>query len=63
MIADEQLIALLSAAYQVVGAANAPVELLDNLSAVIHGKPLPHDSGAGLPWAPDLKLQSVPSKL
>lgn len=48
-----QLRELCASAYQVVGAANGPVELLDNLTAAINGDPLPHDPSAGLPWIHD----------
>lgn len=47
-----QLRELCATAYQVVGAADGPVELLDNLSAAANGDPLPHDPMAGLPWTP-----------
>jgi hypothetical protein len=43
---------LCAAAYQAVGVADGPVEMLDNLWAAAEGKPLPHDPGAGLPWSP-----------
>lgn len=48
-----QLRELCATAYQIVGVANGPVELLDNLSAAANGESLPHDPGAGLPWIPD----------
>lgn len=41
---------LCATAYQVVGAAYGPVELLDNLSSAASGEVLPHEPGAGLPW-------------
>jgi len=41
---------LCATAYQVVGAASGPVELLDNLSAASNGECLPHDTSDGLPW-------------
>jgi hypothetical protein len=47
-----RLRALCAAAYQVVGAADGPVEMLDNLSDAGNGDPLRHDPGAGLPWVP-----------
>lgn len=47
-----QLKELAATAYQVVGAADGPVELLDNLSAAANGHPLPHDPEAGLGWCP-----------
>lgn len=43
---------LCAAVYQAVGAADGPVEMLDNLNAAANGQPLPHKPGAGLPWAP-----------
>lgn len=43
---------LCAAAYQVVGAADGPVEMLDNLSAAASGNPLPHSPYAGIPWCP-----------
>jgi hypothetical protein len=48
-----QLRQLCAAAYQVVGAASGPLEMLDNLSAAANGENLPHETGAGLPWLPD----------
>lgn len=45
-----QLRSLCGAAYQVVGAADGPVEMLDNLSAAASDWRLPHDTSAGLPW-------------
>jgi hypothetical protein len=50
--APQSLRDLCAAAYQVVGVADGPVEMLDNLWAAAEGKPLPHDPGAGLPWSP-----------
>ena len=50
--AEQSLRDLCAAAYQVVGVADGPVEMLDNLWAAADGKPLPHDPGAGLPWSP-----------
>jgi hypothetical protein len=47
---------LFATAYQVVGAADGPEQLLDNLAAAASGRPLPHDPGAGLPWTPSTKL-------
>lgn len=58
-VPDESLRKLCAAAYQVVGAADGPVEMLDNLSAAGNGEPLPHKPGAGLPWVPD----SLPHEL
>lgn len=49
--APQPLRDLCAAAYQVVGVAGGPVEMLDNLWAAAEGKPLPHDPGAGLPWS------------
>ena len=49
--APQSLRDLCAAAYQVVGVADGPVEMLDNLWAAAEGKPLPHDPGAGLPWS------------
>ena len=49
----DQLRELCAATYQVVGAADGPVEMLDNLSAAGNGEPLPHEPGAGLPWVPE----------
>lgn len=49
---NQQLKELAATAYQVVGAADGPVELLDNLSAAANGHPLPHDPEAGLGWCP-----------
>lgn len=43
---------LFATALQVVGAADGPVELLENLSAAANGHPLPHDPEAGLGWCP-----------
>lgn len=48
-----QLRELCAAVYQVVGAVDGPVEMLNNLSAAACGQALPHDPGAGLPWTPD----------
>ena len=50
--APQSLRDLCAAAYQVVGVADGPVEMLDNLWAAAEGEPLPHDPGAGLPWSP-----------
>ena len=50
--AEQSLRDLCAAAYQVVGVADGPVEMLDNLVAAAEGEPLPHDPGAGLPWSP-----------
>lgn len=50
--AEQSLRDLCAAAYQVVGVADGPVEMLDNLWAAAEGEPLPHDPGAGLPWSP-----------
>jgi hypothetical protein len=46
----QELRELCATAYQVVGAASGPVELLDNLSAASNGECLPHNTSAGLPW-------------
>lgn len=46
----QQLRELCATAYQVVGAASGPVELLENLSAASNGECLPHNTSAGLPW-------------
>jgi hypothetical protein len=43
---------LCAAAYQVVGAADGPLEMLDNLSAAANGDPLPHHPMEGIPWVP-----------
>jgi hypothetical protein len=48
----QQLEELFATAYQVVGAAGGPVELLDNLYAATNGDELPHSPDAGLPWVP-----------
>ena len=50
--AETQLRELCGAAYQALGAACGPVEMLDNLSAAASGVPMPHDPMAGLPWTP-----------
>ena len=52
IVPQQPLRDLCAAAYQVVGVAGGPVEMLDNLVAAADGKPLPHDPGAGLPWMP-----------
>jgi hypothetical protein len=52
--AEGEVAELCATAYQFVGAANGPVELLDNLSAAANGEPLPHGPGAGVPWTPDV---------
>ncbi len=49
---QHELQELCATAYQVVGAAGGPVELLDNLSAASVGTELPHNTEAGLPWMP-----------
>lgn len=41
---------LCSAAYQVVGAADGPMEMIDNLFEAASGRSLRHDAMAGLPW-------------
>lgn len=46
----QELRELCGAAYQVVGAASGPVELLENLFAASNGDILPHNTSAGLPW-------------
>lgn len=46
----EQYQKLCAAAYQLVGAVDGPVEMLDNLNAAASGKFLQHDPYAGLPW-------------
>ena len=46
----QELRELCATAYQVVGAASGPVELLENLSAASNGERLPHNTSAGLPW-------------
>lgn len=48
----DALRSLCAAAYQVMGAADGPSQMLDNLAAAASGDALPHDPGAGLPWAP-----------
>lgn len=48
----EDVRTLCATAYQVVGAAEGPVELLDNLSAAANGDSLPHAPDSGLPWMP-----------
>lgn len=59
---------LCAAAYQVVGAADGPVEMLDNLSAAANGDPLPHHPMEGIPWVPSyymplpLDRNNFPSK-
>jgi hypothetical protein len=52
--AEGDVAELCATAYQFVGAANGPVELLDNLFAAANGEPLPHGPGAGIPWTPDV---------
>jgi hypothetical protein len=47
-----QLRQLCAAAYQVVGAAWGPLDMLDNLSAAANGESLPHSVDDGLPWVP-----------
>ena len=49
---QQELQELCATAYQVVGAAGGPVELLDNLYAATNGDELPHSPDAGLPWVP-----------
>lgn len=58
-----------AAAYQALSAANAPIEMLDNLAAAANGQPLPHDPDVGLPWTPEQPaavarkfVQVVPSR-
>jgi hypothetical protein len=46
----DRLRELCAAAYQVIGAADGPVQMLDNLSAGACGQPMPHEPMAGLPW-------------
>ena len=50
LVEIEQLRALCAAAYQVAGACDASMEMLDNLWAAANGQPLPHDPLAGLPF-------------
>lgn len=52
----QQLEELFATAYQVVGAAGGPVELLDNLYAATNGDELPHSPDAGLPWVPAYEI-------
>jgi hypothetical protein len=52
LMEQQKLRELCATAYQVVGAAGGPVELLDNLYAASNGDELPHSPDAGLPWVP-----------
>jgi hypothetical protein len=58
----EALRSLCAAAYQIVGAADGPVRMMDNLSAAASGLPLPHDPMAGLPWTPNAELSGAGSR-
>lgn len=55
----EALRSLCAAAYQVVGAADGPTAMLDNLSAAASGKPLPHEPMAGLPWSGSAEVEAL----
>lgn len=49
---ERELTSLCATVYQVVGAADGPVEVLDNLLDAAYGRPLRHSTLAGLPWTP-----------
>ncbi len=52
----DALRSLCAAAYQVVGAVDGPLEMLDNLLAAANTMPLPHEPHAGLPWTPNAEV-------
>lgn len=53
---------LCGAAYQAIGAADGPLEMLDNLADAANGHPLRHDPMAGLPWVPAYPEAAAPGK-